>query len=90
MHPLVPQAFDCDSISVIPEDILNDGCKVVEHEFDEFMKSNEGNKGITINALVARGHESFYLDTQPLNTQEREHGPKIIFDDSHSEEDLTA
>lgn len=88
MHPLIPQAFECDPISVIPGDVLNDGCKIVEHEFDEFVKSNEGNNGIKINAHVARGHH--YLETEPLNTQERKQGPDIIYDDSDSDENQTA
>lgn len=30
MHLLVPQGFQDDQMSKIPEDILNDGCKIID------------------------------------------------------------
>lgn len=35
MHPLIPQGFNDDAMCVIPEDILNDGCKIVGFNVDE-------------------------------------------------------
>lgn len=72
IYPLVPRGYDDDLTSIIPNDLLNDGCKVIEtddlhitHEESEnsFLNISEESSGSgSIEVEVSSFEEDFHSD----------------------------
>lgn len=58
MHPLIPQKFNDDTMCVIPEDILNDDCKIVGFNLDEMNEVEESQ----VSERMDENGENTFLD----------------------------
>lgn len=60
MHPLVAQNYFYDSVSVISNDLLNDGCEIVGNDFDE-SNVDDGSSAELDNHLEESGNSFLQL-----------------------------
>lgn len=82
VHPLInDQCRGYDAMAEIPEDILNEGCRVVENELDTSVDSDRPHD----NDDAAEGTDGSFLDESELYSGELSEEISIFFSQNYTQ-----